>query len=153
MEVAGGGELINPVFDVGIVPHYVDRNNELLNRIQLLKYSSVIIDVTGDPLDVLTKLASCKVILSSAMHGLIAADSLGIPNAWISFDSHDLYNNYFKFHDYYSVYDEKMPEPVRLGQTIITDDLIEQTVEKYAIPREKVLGICNDLEDAFPSAC
>lgn len=145
-----GGGTTAPEFDVGIIPHYVDKNSELLNNIRLSKYSSVVIDVTGEPLDVLRKLRSCRVILSSAMHGLIVADSLGIPNAWLSFDSHDLNFAYFKFHDYYSVYGMKTPKPIRLARTLVTDDLIGQAAENYAVPREKVLSICADLEQAFP---
>jgi hypothetical protein len=37
------------------------------------------------------------------LHGLIVADSLGIPNAWI--ESPDLIGGRFKFDDYYSSLD------------------------------------------------
>jgi hypothetical protein len=50
-------------------------------------------------------------VLSSSLHGLIAADALGVPNAWIGL-SDALRGGDFKFRDYYGVFGI---EPCMLG--------------------------------------
>ena len=92
------------IYKVGIVPHFVDSENELID--QLLGYipGATVINVCGDPIKTLHRIAECEIILSSSLHGLVVADSLGIPNQWIKF-SDKVVGNDFKFRDYYSVYD------------------------------------------------
>ena len=55
-------------------------------------------------MDILYQNLSCEAIISSALHGLIAADSFFFPNRWIKL-SDNLMGGDFKFNDYYSVYD------------------------------------------------
>ena len=54
--------------DVGVIPHWTD--TELWQRER-----GVLIDVCGDPLDVITQIASCHQVVSSALHGIIVADA------------------------------------------------------------------------------
>ncbi len=72
-------------YDVGIVPHVCDLSDpavtELLGRYENAKF----INVKDDPIAVLTEIAQCRCILSSSLHGLIAADSFHIPNLHIVF--------------------------------------------------------------------
>ena len=60
----------------------------------------------GDPIKTLNKINVCETILSSTLNGLIAADSLNIPNQWIRV-SDGVIGGDFKFNDYYSVFDLK----------------------------------------------
>ena len=57
------------------------------------------------PLDnvknVATKISGCTVVFSSSLHGLILADSYGIPNAHIII-TNKLQGDTYKFEDYYS---------------------------------------------------
>ena len=86
-------------YDVGIVPHVCDLNapavTELLGRYENAKF----INVKDDPIAVLTEIAQCRWILSSSLHGLIAADSFHIPNLHIVFSDRPLGDGY-KFDDY-----------------------------------------------------
>jgi pyruvyltransferase len=63
--------------DLGIIPHWSDHRLALDPR--FLNYKPVIIHSGGDPLGVLTKIGSCKKIISSSLHGLILADAFNIP--------------------------------------------------------------------------
>lgn len=54
---------------------------------------------TDDVEGVIDQMLSCKRIITSSLHGLIIADSYGIPNAWLS--SRTPYGHEFKFFDYF----------------------------------------------------
>ena len=56
------------------------------------------IDVGDDPLLVIGQIASCERIVSSSLHGLVVADSFGIPRRWEY--SPDVGGGTFKFKDY-----------------------------------------------------
>jgi hypothetical protein len=60
-----------------------------------------VIDVRREPEAVFRDVAACESILSSSLHGLITADSFGIPSAWIELSSKVLGDG-FKFRDYFS---------------------------------------------------
>lgn len=137
-------------FDVGIIPHMFDRDSELLNRIKLDDQSMVVIDVTDDPLLVLRRIASCRIILSSAMHGLIAADAFNIPNKRILLDTHRKSYSFYKFQDYYSIYGMMEPRPWALDERDFTDQDVDRIAGDYVVPRNKVVAIQNALTAAFP---
>lgn len=87
---------------LGFVPHFVDKLDTRLRNIQHRYPTEVkIIDVERHPIKVLKDIAECSFILSSSLHGLIAADAYQIPNAWMVL-SDKVKGNGFKFHDYYS---------------------------------------------------
>lgn len=101
-EIYGDPALLLPLFcsasekkhKVGIVPHYSDYR-EVKNQ-----YSNYyIIDVVNkDPLKVANQISSCERIISSSLHGIIAAHSYGIPAARVSFSK--LHGDGSKFIDY-----------------------------------------------------
>ncbi len=55
------------------------------------------------PSAVIKQIAECECIVSSSLHGLIIADSLGIPNIHVKV-TNNLLGDGFKFDDYYSAY-------------------------------------------------
>jgi glycosyltransferase involved in cell wall biosynthesis len=140
---------IEKKYDVGIIPHYVDKNSDLLNKIELKNKSYRVIDVQGETDQICKEICECRMILSSAMHGLIAADSYGVPNRWIKFSDAIIGGNY-KFNDYYSAFDIEGLEPVDLRQRTISDQDIDQFILNYPIGKDDVERICDDLEKAFP---
>lgn len=96
-------ELPEKRYDIGIIPHICDLNEELVS-IAADKYeNSTVINVKDEPLDVIKRLAQCRTVISSSLHGLIVADSLGIPNVHVLFSDRPLGDGY-KFDDYYSAY-------------------------------------------------
>ena len=86
---------------LGIVPHYSEKNDPVFGKlVQRLSPRVTLIDAQNDPLAVISAIDQCENILSSSLHGLIVADSLGIPNRWLG--SAKLWGGRFKFNDYYS---------------------------------------------------
>lgn len=133
-------------YKLGIIPHYVDKNNPLLQNINVEK--SIIIDVQKPVIEVLKQIAECENIISSAMHGLIVADSLGIPNIRMIL-SDKIVGGDYKFQDYYSAFDMEMPKPVIINtDTKITD--IDFISKNYTVSASKIEQICQALLSAFP---
>ena len=94
-------------------------------------------------------MAQCKFILSSALHGLICADSLNIPNKHIILGN-DVIGGEYKFKDYYSVFKDVDYHPVYLKDTIITDSDIWKYQSEYTITTKEIESICENLIRAFP---
>ena len=95
----------------GIIPHISERNCAEVEALARKIHGSVVIDFERPPLEVLEQMASCEVIISSALHGLIVADALGIPNIWMKVSNRILGGRY-KFDDYYSAYADYTKEPI-----------------------------------------
>ena len=132
-------------FKIGFVEHYKDKNNPLISQI-IDNYSDTTnIDIYLPPLKFLARLAECEIIFSSAMHGLIAADSLGIPNARISL-SDRLRGGNFKFQDYYSIFD------IEASPTHIDSTTIHATAHSISdnYHRPNINEIKKQLYAAFP---
>ena len=109
----------------GLVPHYSDAADpavrELANRLP----DAAVIDVLAEPLETLERIASCRFILSSSLHGLIAADALGIPNRRLVFGG-GLIGGDFKFDDYYSIYPQPPPPPLAPAEAAqLTPEAVE----------------------------
>lgn len=86
-------------YDLGIVPHWSD--TELAQR---YPYAHVI-DVRGKVWDTVSEIAKCRRIISSSLHGLIVADSFGIPRQAELFARAEHEGGEFKYLDYASVFD------------------------------------------------
>ena len=90
---------------------------------------------------------SCICILSSSLHWLIFADSLGIPNRRIVL-SDEIIGGDLKFDDYYSVYyenPEEAPEAIDLRKTTVTDETIDDIIKNYVNVERKMDEQCRAL--------
>lgn len=65
-------------YNIGVVRHYVDKDE--------YPFADIVIDATEPAEEVIKKISSCRVIMSSSLHGIIVADSYGIPNMRIARD-------------------------------------------------------------------
>lgn len=135
-------------YRVGIIPHYVDSDDPAVETLKALHPSTTVISILGNPMETLNRIAECEIIISSAMHGLIAADSLGIPNQAIQF-SDKLTGGQFKFMDYYSVFDID-PTIWDIRNKAITVEDILSIPEHYPITSGQVKKIQDALLEAFP---
>jgi pyruvyltransferase len=88
-------------FRLGIVAHYVDREDPSLTRL-LAQPGVADLNVGEEPDDFLDKLAACEAVASSSLHGLIFSEALGIPNVWLKF-SDKIHGEDFKFRDWFSL--------------------------------------------------
>lgn len=132
-------------FSVRIIEHYKDWLHPETDRLLAEIPGSVRLDVFSEPLSLLRKIQQCDLILSSAMHGLIAADSLSVPNAWLKLTG-KIRGGDFKFRDYYSAFG-LTPEPF----SATTDNLksqLEKATDSYYRPG--IEQIKQDLINAFP---
>jgi hypothetical protein len=78
---------------LGVIPHYVDYNKynvEEHYQINLLN---------SNPIEVMRNIVKCESIVSSSLHGIIAAHSYGIPAGWWR-PSDSLHGDDSKFKDY-----------------------------------------------------
>ncbi|WP_462146596.1 polysaccharide pyruvyl transferase family protein [Pseudoalteromonas gelatinilytica] len=89
---------IKAVNDLGFVPHYTEKNHEFVKYMRAR--GCKIIDIQQDIEPFVDDVKSCKAIISSSLHGLIAADAYGIPNRWVRLTEKVL-GGRFKFDDYH----------------------------------------------------
>ncbi len=78
-------ELVTPTpnsIEIGVVPHWTDRELWLLEQAKAKKYKyamPTLIDPTGDPLEVIAAIGSCRKVVTSTLHGAVVADAFGVP--------------------------------------------------------------------------
>lgn len=102
---------------------------------------------TGDVQAFVSELCSCDFILSQSLHGLVLADSFGIPNAWL--DLGPLHrSSYFKFFDYFSAIGRPFYEQVR-G---IPESENEIKRALFRIDTIRLSELKNDIVNAFERA-
>ena len=88
-------------YKLGIIPHYVDQNNVVVE--QLKKHENVlVIDILcGDnPKKFVREINSCEFIISSSLHGIIFGDAYNIPSYHFE-PSEKVHGEGFKFRDYF----------------------------------------------------
>ena len=84
-----------------VIPHFRHKEaaGEALRRVSNPK-DITIIDVQQDPVQVVQKISRARVCVSTSLHGIIIAESLGIPAVWAT-TGEELIGGEFKFHDYF----------------------------------------------------
>lgn len=83
-------------YKIGITPHYVDYDWVKKNY----PNHNVINLINADPKSVIEQITECDTIISSSLHGIIAAHAYGIPAAWVRF-SDGLAGDDTKFYDHH----------------------------------------------------
>lgn len=86
-------------YSVGLVAHYLEKNDAVVNYLEKLGVHMVDIQLPVE--EFIDELCQCEAIISSSLHGLIAADAYGIRNRWLTL-SDKLKGGEFKFQDYYN---------------------------------------------------
>jgi hypothetical protein len=88
---------------LGIVPHGVHTGDRTIEDLARRYPDDVqVFDTAESPRVVLRGIARCAAVISTSLHGLITADSFGIPAAWAELDP-PLWGTDFKFRDYEAV--------------------------------------------------
>ena len=114
-------QIYNPVVEKthewGIIPHYVDVDHPSVKS--LVKAGVKFIDINAGEKEFIDQLLSVDKVISSSLHGLIAADAYGIPNARITLTD-KLVGGDYKFKDYSLSVDRELWKAVKLiGPTSI----------------------------------
>jgi len=92
--------------EVGVLPHFVDAEHA-----KSLSPDAHFIDVLAGVPKVIHAIARCSLIYSSSLHGIIAAEALGVPAIWVQY-SDGIVGGQFKFKDYYASSGRQAPEPL-----------------------------------------
>lgn len=124
-------------YRVGIIPHCYELDLSVVQP-SVLPEDALLIDITGDLFDVVDQINACDEIISSSLHGLICAESYGVPSVWVHLSSRPVGDG-FKFHDYYSSIGRTVSGPVIVSEAsdwlkvigcspeVVDRDLLEQT--------------------------
>lgn len=149
------GLLIDDVYPVscgkeyrlGIISHYSEMDHDCFKQLLNSNSDSIFIDIRDNPDVVFEKICKCEYIISSSLHGLVFADAVGIPNLHIKVTDR-LGGDGFKFNDYYSSfgidhtcwdYQDRKEIPT-----------IQNVIDLYAVPFDKVKKMKADMISAFP---
>ena len=134
---------------IGIIPHFKEQMHPLISDLKTNYHDAIIVDLKQDPKEVVRTIASCEYIISSSLHGLIIADSYGIPNLHILLYPYGekMSGDGFKFSDYYSAFSlEDFPYDINSNPF----PSIAYISENYKISRAAVETIKDKIYDAFP---
>jgi pyruvyltransferase len=120
-------------FTWGIIPHVSEKDLPILKEMKNNNKNCIIIDpANSNPLETATLIASCNFIISSSLHGLIAADSLNIPHVWMKISNKIIGGNW-KFNDYFLGMYNRQVEPL-----IITNNLAKSWENNIQIGERKL---------------
>lgn len=124
-------------FRLGLVPHVIDY--ETLVKTLSRHPDITVIDLRKPIPVVIEQIKACQVILSSSLHGLVAADSFDIPNGMAHFaNSRHIIGGLFKYQDYYSTFGfSDVPFLLPQAHTQTPEmllDYAEQVMKQYQRP-------------------
>lgn len=129
---------------IGLVAHYADADSPLVREIEETP-GAIIINPLWPVERVFRTIASCDIILSSSLHGLIVADSFSVPNYWTPL-SNKLTGGNYKFNDYYSAFGGTAnPLQVKSVTSLDVDSLIS-----HYRPPSNLDQVQKSLIQAFP---
>ena len=121
-------QIYNPTIEkkykIGLIPHCVDFHSlDGLKSINHMEDMGVkIINVTSGVYEFIDQLKECEMIISSSLHGLIAADAYGIPNYRVKV-SNLVHGGDFKYLDHYASVKREHYEPLQLTETTTLDEV------------------------------
>jgi len=131
---------IQKKYTLGIIPHYVDKDNK---NIQLFanRKDILIIDVKNpNHYEFIDNILSCEKIASSSLHGLIVSDSYSIPSLWVEF-SNNVKGNGFKFLDYFLSVKRSDKKPIIIDKNTELSDIYQSfSVYEIMIDLEPLLN-------------
>lgn len=132
---------IHKKYKIGILPHYIDYNHEWVKKVKSNK-EVLVINILEGINKVVDDILSCDCIISSSLHGIIAADSYNIPSLWVEF-SDKVIGNGFKFRDYFSSVNRIDTTPIKIDTTTKLADIMNQFYDyKIDIDLEKLYNSC-----------
>ena len=106
---------VSKKYKIGIIPHYVDQQNPWLNNFKKLKGVKIINILDPSINRFVAEINQCELILSSSLHGLICADSYGVPSYWIKM-SNGVIGNGYKFMDYFASVNRPDKKPILISE-------------------------------------
>jgi pyruvyltransferase len=121
---------ITKKFKVGIIPHYVDYKSAFIESVRSDGGVKIINIQNKNVEQVVTEIASCEILLSSSLHGLIVADAYGIPNMWIKI-SNGVVGGNFKFNDYFASVGRTERSPITANSKLSVENIVKLYQEEF----------------------
>ena len=81
---------------IGLVPHHAQVDDPLVRAIADSDPAFELIDPRTDAEEVCRRIAACRHVFASSLHGLITADAYGVPSTWVWPGD----QGHLKYHDY-----------------------------------------------------
>ncbi|MBP0495698.1 polysaccharide pyruvyl transferase family protein [Pararoseomonas indoligenes] len=129
--------VIQHVREAGVVP--LPAQDEFL--------SVKVIDITGELTAVIDEITSCRRIVSSSLHGIIASHSFGVPATWVKFSDKPVGDG-FKFKDYWASVGRFDIEPfIPTAETTMKDLAALRSPIANAIDTDKLIAACPFIDD------
>lgn len=111
-------------YKIGLIPHCVDfyslEGLKAINHVESLGIK--IINVTAGIYEFIDQIKECEYVISSSLHGLIAADAYQIPNHRVKI-SNLLLGGDFKYLDHYSSVSREHFEPLQLSNNTTLEQI------------------------------
>jgi len=124
-------------WNVGFVPHFKDQAHVLYLAGQILVNAGVLpINVLDSVEGVVDRIRSCKMIVSSSLHGLIVAHAYGIPAVWANFGA-DIGGDGFKFWDYFALVGLSGISPIALHDLTDIPAVLTLCAGRITLPATK----------------
>ena len=115
---------IEKKYKLGIIPHYIDKNNPLLNKFKD-NSETIVLDIKMENhFKFIDLVLSCEKIISSSLHGIILADAYKIPSLWIEL-SNKVKGDGFKFLDYFESVKRKDKLPFKVEEKTTIDEFLD----------------------------
>ena len=130
---------------VAFIPHIAERELPIVKIIAKIDGVKFIDLATSDPIKTLYEILSCRLILSSSLHGVVIAEAYGIPSCSVVL-SEKLTGGDFKFKDFYSVFEDKSYRPITLSRSDLTEQVINSLDYRVGTAPD-----CNDMLIALKS--
>lgn len=109
-----------------------------------------VVSPAWDPWRVVEEIASCELIASQSLHGLIVADALQIPNLWIA-PSESMAGGRFKFDDYFSTLDQPKEPIAATSEVFRHPEGYPLSVCRYQLSKCGYAAALADAIDRFPA--
>lgn len=137
-------------YSLGLVPHWSQASLPIWEQIASQNRNIKVINPCSGYEKVINEIAQCDTIASSSLHGLIVADALSIPSAWVSLRDASLpkeSNVPFKFADYYASLGIHSAAPIELSESTLASSLAQSAWNEGV---KNVSQITQKILDSFP---
>jgi len=99
-------------YEIGIIPHHIHYQS-VKEKIQ--NNAIKVINLT-DPIEkIVNEINSCKLTISTSLHGIIVSHAYKVPSLWFTFNGQNLAGDNIKFYDYFSSVGIKEYLPFKIG--------------------------------------
>lgn len=120
---------IEKKYKLGVIPHYVDKNNPVLNKFKG-RDDVKIINIMRSDKDMknhsfINEVLECENIISSSLHGIILADAYNIPTGWVEL-SDNVIGEGFKFRDYFLSVKKTDLTPLQFNNNTTYENLLNK---------------------------